>query len=66
VASLDTGDEQVWSAKYLIGCDGAHSSVRKAMPNITMEGDTHDICWSVLDGVIKTDFPDSRFKWYIL
>lgn len=45
-------------AKYVVGCDGAHSSVRKCMPGVAMEGETGDVFWGVLDGVVETDFPD--------
>ena len=45
-------------SKYLIGCDGAHSKVRKAMPGSAMDGEPSKAPWGVLDGVIETDFPD--------
>lgn len=44
--------------KYLVGCDGAHSRVRKAIPGLAMEGEPSKAPWGVLDGVISTDFPD--------
>ncbi|TFK53154.1 hypothetical protein OE88DRAFT_1643825 [Heliocybe sulcata] len=43
---------------YLVGCDGAHSNVRKCMPNTEMVGESKDIIWGVLDGEIDTEFPD--------
>ncbi|KAH8144863.1 uncharacterized protein LAJ45_11133 [Morchella importuna] len=45
-------------AKYVVGCDGAHSAVRRCMPGAKMEGESTDVFWGVLDGVIETDFPD--------
>lgn len=51
-------------AKYIVGCDGAHSLVRKCMPGATMEGETGDVFWGVLDGVVETDFPDLWSKWF--
>ena len=50
-------------AKYAIGCDGAHSAVRRAMPGVDMEGENADVFWGVLDGVVETDFPDLWSKW---
>ncbi|KAE9974284.1 hypothetical protein EG327_008821 [Venturia inaequalis] len=45
--------------KYLVGADGAHSTVRKKL-GITMEGDSTDHVWGVTDFVTDTDFPDIR------
>jgi phenol 2-monooxygenase len=46
------------TTKYLVGCDGAHSRVRKAIPEARAEGSSTEALWGVLDGVIDTDFPD--------
>jgi phenol 2-monooxygenase len=53
-----TGQPATLNSKYLVGCDGAHSRVRKAMPGLAMEGEPSKAPWGVLDGVITTDFPD--------
>jgi phenol 2-monooxygenase len=53
-------------AKYVVGCDGAHSMVRKVMPGVVMEGESTDANWGVLDGVVDSDFPDLWSKWYLL
>ncbi|THY82901.1 FAD binding domain protein [Aureobasidium pullulans] len=53
-----TGKERLWQTKYLVGCDGAHSQVRKSIPEIKAEGSSSEAIWGVLDGVIETDFPD--------
>ncbi|ETN36235.1 uncharacterized protein HMPREF1541_08512 [Cyphellophora europaea CBS 101466] len=53
-----SGSPKTIQTRYLVGCDGAHSKVRKAMPNVAMEGEASRAPWGVLDGVIKTDFPD--------
>lgn len=45
-------------AKYVVGCDGAHSMVRKSMPGVVMEGENSDANWGVLDGEVESDFPD--------
>ncbi|KAH7109459.1 FAD binding domain-containing protein [Dendryphion nanum] len=44
--------------RYLVGCDGAHSAVRKAMPNSVLVGSSSESVWAVIDGVLDTDFPD--------
>ncbi|KAF9220325.1 hypothetical protein BS17DRAFT_787540 [Gyrodon lividus] len=46
-------------AKFVVGADGAHSWVRKAL-NITMEGEQTDSIWGVVDMVPDTNFPDIR------
>ncbi|KAI0481306.1 FAD binding domain-containing protein [Xylariaceae sp. FL0804] len=48
-------------AKYVLGCDGAHSLVRKAL-GIEMVGDSTDAVWGVMDVYPRTDFPDIRKK----
>ncbi|KAG9538874.1 phenol 2-monooxygenase, partial [Aureobasidium melanogenum] len=55
---ITTGKERLWQTKYLVGCDGAHSKVRKAIPEIEAQGSSSEAIWGVLDGVIETDFPD--------
>ncbi|KAJ5200023.1 hypothetical protein N7491_009178 [Penicillium cf. griseofulvum] len=58
--SLLPGDGlEVVRAKYVLGCDGAHSWVRKQL-GIEHEGETTDFVWGVLDMVPVTDFPDIR------
>ncbi|KAG9942337.1 phenol 2-monooxygenase, partial [Aureobasidium melanogenum] len=56
--STTTEKERLWQTKYLVGCDGAHSKVRKAIPEIEAQGSSSEAIWGVLDGVIETDFPD--------
>ncbi|KAK5378078.1 hypothetical protein LTS03_004954 [Exophiala xenobiotica] len=53
-----TGSSRSFKTKYLIGCDGAHSNVRKSIPGAQMVGESSNSKWGVLDGVIETDFPD--------
>ncbi|KAJ4372001.1 hypothetical protein N0V83_003774 [Neocucurbitaria cava] len=47
-----------FSTRYLVGCDGAHSKVRKCIPGATPVGSSTEAVWGVLDGVLDTDFPD--------
>ncbi|KAK9342112.1 FAD binding domain-containing protein [Lipomyces starkeyi] len=55
----DSESLEVVHAKYVLGCDGAHSWVRKQL-GIEMEGESTDYVWGVLDSVPITDFPDIR------
>ena len=57
--SVDKEEYEVIECKYVVGCDGAHSWVRKQM-GINMEGETTDFVWGVLDMVPLTNFPDIR------
>ena len=57
------GKQQVETvkARYLVGCDGAHSTVRKAIGR-ELRGDSANHAWGVMDVLAITDFPDIRFK----
>ncbi len=58
------GDQQTEvtvEAKYVVGCDGAHSTVREAIGR-KPQGAGHDKAWGVMDLLAVTDFPDIRFK----
>ena len=49
--------EEIIKAKYVVGCDGAHSWTRKALgPEFEMQGEMTDYIWGVLDIVPITDF----------
>lgn len=52
------GKQRRLHTQYLVGCDGAHSQVRKCIPDAKAEGSSSEAVWGVLDGVINTDFPD--------
>ncbi|GFG16055.1 phenol 2-monooxygenase [Aspergillus udagawae] len=51
-------------AKYILGCDGAHSWLRKQL-GLRLEGETYDDSWGVLDIIPLTDFPDIRKRFII-
>ncbi|KAL1630659.1 hypothetical protein SLS54_000530 [Diplodia seriata] len=53
------GTTEVVKAKYVIGCDGAHSWTRKQL-GIKMEGAASDFIWGVMDVVPISNFPDMR------
>lgn len=62
-AKLDSkaNTEEIVKAKYVLGADGAHSWVRKQL-GFTLQGDSTDYIWGVLDIVPITDFPDIRMR----
>lgn len=53
-----SGQSRTLKAQFMVGCDGAHSKVRKSMLGSEFDGETTAQHWGVLDGVIDTDFPD--------
>ncbi|GAB2695280.1 phenol 2-monooxygenase [Microbacterium marinum] len=55
------GVEFTVRAKYVVGCDGARSNVRRAL-GIRLEGDAANHAWGVMDVLATTDFPDWRTK----
>ncbi|CAD6448652.1 1902c343-cd7b-4a77-a3ae-156ff1642d25 [Sclerotinia trifoliorum] len=55
---LQSGKTKGLKTKYLVGCDGAHSNVRKCIDGAEMEGDQSGSVWGILDAVIETEFPD--------
>ncbi|MGH8110933.1 MAG: FAD-dependent monooxygenase [Rhodanobacteraceae bacterium] len=48
-------------ARYVVGCDGAHSAVRAALGR-ELHGDRANHAWGVVDILAVTDFPDIRLK----
>lgn len=54
----------VVTAKYVVGCDGARSTVRRAIGR-ELTGDISDTSWGVMDVLGVTDFPDIRLKCVI-
>ena len=60
----ETGEAKVIRTKYLIGCDGGRSGVRKNLEEehgFEFNGDWVSTLWAALDVVIdESDFPDLR------
>jgi phenol 2-monooxygenase len=48
-------------ARYVVGCDGARSVVRRSIGR-ELDGDTANHAWGVMDILAVTDFPDIRLK----
>jgi len=55
------GEIETVRARYLVGCDGARSTVRRATGR-ELHGDSANHAWGVMDVLAVTDFPDIRFK----
>ncbi|AZA10949.1 FAD-binding monooxygenase [Corynebacterium gerontici] len=58
---VDSGEERTVHTKYVVGCDGARSGVRKAIGG-RLEGKAANHAWGVMDVIAETDFPDIRLK----
>ncbi|WP_417625948.1 FAD-dependent monooxygenase [Pararhodobacter aggregans] len=58
------GETEVVRAKYVVGCDGARSSVRRAIGG-ALHGDAAHHAWGVIDLLALTDFPDWRMKAFV-
>ncbi|MBM7517465.1 FAD-dependent monooxygenase [Nocardioides nitrophenolicus] len=55
------GSQETVRARYVVGCDGARSAVRRAI-GLELRGDAANHAWGVLDVLATTDFPDWRTK----
>ncbi|MEX0957010.1 MAG: FAD-binding monooxygenase [Rhizobiaceae bacterium] len=55
------GEVETVKARYVVGCDGARSAVRKALGR-ELRGDSANQAWGVMDVLALTDFPDIRLK----
>ncbi len=58
------GQVETVRARYLVGCDGARSTVRRSIGR-ALHGDSANSAWGVMDVLAVTDFPDVRFKTLI-
>jgi phenol 2-monooxygenase len=54
--NVATGKEETVRAQYLIGADGAASSIREQM-KVPFDGLGTDIYWAIIDCQFKTDYP---------
>ena len=55
------GQSETIRTRYVVGCDGARSTVRQAL-DIRLHGDSANQAWGVMDVLAITDFPDVRLK----
>jgi phenol 2-monooxygenase len=61
---VNAGETKIFRANYVVGCDGARSTVRKAIGG-SLLGDAAHQAWGVMDILANTDFPDVRQKCLI-
>ncbi|AZA09748.1 FAD-dependent monooxygenase [Corynebacterium pseudopelargi] len=61
LCDVQTGEKRTVYSKYVVGCDGARSGVRKAIGG-RLEGKSANHAWGVMDVIAETDFPDIRLK----
>lgn len=55
------GHTETIHARYIVGCDGARSQVRRAL-GLELKGEAARQLWGVMDVLAVTDFPDIRLK----
>lgn len=58
---VHAGELETVRARYVVGCDGARSAVRKSLGR-SLHGDSANQAWGVMDVLAVTDFPDIRMK----
>jgi phenol 2-monooxygenase len=58
------GQTETVKARYVVGCDGARSTVRTSIGR-ELHGDSASHAWGVMDVLAVTDFPDIRCKCLI-
>jgi phenol 2-monooxygenase len=61
LGSPHEGEVETIRARYVVGCDGARSMVRKSIGR-ELHGDSANHAWGVMDVLAVTDFPDIRVK----
>jgi phenol 2-monooxygenase/3-hydroxybenzoate 4-monooxygenase len=55
------GQVETVRARYVVGCDGARSAVRRSIGR-QLVGEAANQAWGVMDVLAVTDFPDIRYK----
>lgn len=56
VLKNENGEEETVKAKFLVGSDGAASTIRKQL-QIPFDGTSTEIYWGIMDCVFETDYP---------
>ena len=54
--NIKTGAMETVNAKFLVGADGAASSIRTQL-KISFDGTNTDIYWAIIDCIFETDYP---------
>lgn len=60
LVSVDGSVTETVQTKYLFGADGARSAMRDLLNIPMLYKDSTVHVWSVIDGVVKSDFPDMQ------
>ena len=63
IQHVDTKEKQTVRAKYLFGGEGGRSFVRDQLGIEVRHKDPITHVWGVMDGVVKTDFPDIKVRY---
>jgi 2-polyprenyl-6-methoxyphenol hydroxylase-like FAD-dependent oxidoreductase len=58
------GSEEFVEARYLVGCDGASSEVRKLL-DLTFKGGTYDAEFMLADATVAWDLPQDRVQLFL-
>lgn len=62
IAHVDNGQKEKVRAKYLFSGEGARSFIREQLGVGITHKDPIQHVWGVMDGVVRTDFPDIKMK----
>jgi phenol 2-monooxygenase len=62
--NLKTGEKETIEAKFIIGTDGAASSIRREL-KIPFEGISTDIYWGIMDCIFESDYPHAWTFGYV-
>ncbi|KXT03193.1 hypothetical protein AC578_4790 [Pseudocercospora eumusae] len=62
IAHVDGDEQETVRAKYLFSGEGARSFVREQLGVGITHKDPIAYVWGVMDGVVRTDFPDIKMK----
>ncbi|KAF2401136.1 putative FAD monooxygenase [Trichodelitschia bisporula] len=62
IQHVDGGARETVRAKYLFGGEGAKSFIRDQLGIAVRHKDPIAYVWGVMDGVVRTDFPDIKMK----
>ena len=66
VLELADGSQQTVRSKYIVGCDGAHSFVRKSAENLTWEGAQYPQDFVLCDAFLKdSNLIQTRFSLFL-
>ncbi|KAK4574665.1 hypothetical protein LTR86_001506 [Recurvomyces mirabilis] len=66
ISHVDGDEQETIRAKYLFSGEGARSFVREQLKVGITHKDPIAHVWGVMDGVVRTDFPDIKMKWSIM